>query len=76
MELTDIKRPQAIAVFYKYLVYQVSSRRSVSESTVCCKTRLSSALGASDARLLTNVLERNLCELRPLGILRRWTASC
>jgi hypothetical protein len=47
----------------------------VSESTVCCMTHLSSVLGASDARLLTHVLEGNLCELRPLGILRHWTAS-
>jgi hypothetical protein len=30
MTLTDIKRPQAIAVLSKYLVYQVSSGRSVS----------------------------------------------
>jgi hypothetical protein len=30
MTLTDIKRPQAIAVLSKYLVYQGSSGRSVS----------------------------------------------
>src|SRR5215212_6196181 len=30
MTLTDIKRPQAIAIFSKYLVYQGSSGRSVS----------------------------------------------
>src|SRR5918994_118209 len=36
--LTDIKRPQAIAVFSKYLVYQGSSGRSVSRGTLCFMT--------------------------------------
>ena len=40
MTLTDIKRPQAIAVFYKYLVYQVLSGVSVSRGTLCLMTPL------------------------------------
>jgi hypothetical protein len=43
MTLTDIKRPQAlklIAVFCKYLVYQVLSGISVSRDTLCLKTPL------------------------------------
>src|SRR5215217_1423718 len=35
MTPTDIKRPQAIAVVYKYPVYQVSSGMSVSRGTLC-----------------------------------------
>src|SRR5215203_4322876 len=35
MTLTDIKRPQAIAVYCKYLVYQVPSGVSVSQGTLC-----------------------------------------
>src|SRR5215208_4259217 len=38
--LTDIKRPQAIAVFCKYLVYQESPHRSVSRDTLCLMTPL------------------------------------
>jgi hypothetical protein len=38
MTLTDIKRPQAIAVFSKYLVYQVLSEVSVSQGTLCLMT--------------------------------------
>jgi len=38
MTLTDIKRPQAIAVVSKYLVYQVSSGVSVSGGTLCPMT--------------------------------------
>src|SRR5215211_6917757 len=38
--LTDIKRPQAIAVFSKYLVYQESSGVSVSRGTLCLMTPL------------------------------------
>jgi hypothetical protein len=38
MTLTDIKRPQAIAVVCKYLVYQGSSDKSVSRSTLCLMT--------------------------------------
>ena len=40
MTLTDIKRPQAIAVFSTYLVYQVLSGISVSRDTLCLKTPL------------------------------------
>jgi hypothetical protein len=40
MTLTDIKRPQAIAVFSKYLVYQVLSGVSVSRGTLCPMTLL------------------------------------
>jgi hypothetical protein len=40
MTLTDIKRPQAIAVFSKYLVYQVLSGVSVSQGTLCPMTLL------------------------------------
>ena len=36
--LTDIKRPQAIAVVSMYLVYQGSSGRSVSQGTLCLMT--------------------------------------
>jgi hypothetical protein len=35
MTPTDIKRPQAIAVYYKYLVYQELSEMSVSRGTLC-----------------------------------------
>jgi hypothetical protein len=38
MTLTDIKRPQAIAVFSKYLVYQALSGVSVSRGTLCLMT--------------------------------------
>src|SRR5215208_457593 len=38
MTLTDIKRPQAIAVVCKYLVYQVQSGLSVSQGTLCLMT--------------------------------------
>src|SRR5215218_7141691 len=38
MTLTDIKRPQAIAVFSKYLVYQALCGVSVSRGTLCLKT--------------------------------------
>src|SRR5687768_721484 len=38
MTLTDIKRPQAIAVFSKYLVYQVLCGVSVSRGTLCPMT--------------------------------------
>ena len=38
MTLTDIKRPQAIAVFSKYLVYQVRLGMSVSQGTLCLMT--------------------------------------
>src|SRR5215210_6497383 len=41
MTLTDIKRPQAIAIFSKYLVYQVLSGVSVSRDTLCLMTPLS-----------------------------------
>jgi len=40
MTLTDIKRPQAIAIFSKYLVYQVLSGVSVSQGTLCPMTLL------------------------------------
>jgi hypothetical protein len=40
MTLTDIKRPQAIAVFSTYLVYQVLSGVSVSQGTLCLMTLL------------------------------------
>ena len=40
MTLTDIKRPQAIAVFSMYLVYQESSDKSVSRGTLCLMTPL------------------------------------
>jgi hypothetical protein len=40
MTLTDIKRPQAIAVVSKYLVYQGSSGVSVSRDTLCLMTPL------------------------------------
>ena len=38
MTLTDIKRPQAIAVFCKYLVYQDLYGVSVSQGTLCLMT--------------------------------------
>src|SRR5215207_10648694 len=38
MTLTDIKRPQAIAVVCKYLVYQGSSGEAVSRGTLCLMT--------------------------------------
>ena len=38
MTLTDIKRPQAIAVLYKYLVYQALWGVSVSQGTLCLMT--------------------------------------
>src|SRR5215208_8134869 len=38
MTLTDIKRPQAIAVVCKYLVYQALSGLSVSQGTLCLMT--------------------------------------
>src|SRR5215208_3259700 len=40
MTLTDIKRPQAIAVVSKYLVYQGSSGVLVSRDTLCLMTPL------------------------------------
>ena len=40
MTLTDIKRPQAIAIFTTYLVYQVQSGVSVSRGTLCPMTPL------------------------------------
>jgi hypothetical protein len=46
MTLTDIKRPQAIAVFSKYIVYQVSSGVSVSRGTLCPMTPLPEELRA------------------------------
>jgi len=38
MTLTDIKRPEAIAAFSKYLVYQAMSGVSVSWDTLCLMT--------------------------------------
>ena len=40
MTLTDIKRPQAIAVLCTYLVYQELSGMSVSRGTLCLMTLL------------------------------------
>jgi hypothetical protein len=40
MTLTDIKRPQAIALVSMYLAYQVLSGMSVSRGTLCLMTPL------------------------------------
>src|SRR5215212_10344857 len=44
--LTDIKRPQAIAVVSKYLVYQGSSGVLVSRDTLCLMTPLTALANA------------------------------
>jgi len=59
--------------FYKYLVYQGSSGRSVSQSTVCCMTHLSSALGVSEASLFTRVRGRGILRSSPSKVATRPT---